>query len=356
MTENQKNELYALLNDMAQQNALYRPTNFWQEASKIIIDEIEKHGLKNFRALSSSMNMFAPVYGYHDYIEDKSRFDTTKSALHNVTTDLKSNIKLDLLFCGQIQAFADYRVLISGNKDYAPYTDKASESTIGSPKEYHTFDGRNFSRSFLNYLLGLSFLKQHIVNPEIHTVLEIGGGFGTLGEILLSDKRNNCFYINADIPPVSFVSSYYLKEVFGTKNIADYKDLKEYEILDITALKEQYQALNIASWQVPKLKGNIDLFVNFISFQEMEPEVVKNYCHYVTALNPKYILLRNIEEGKKKKDENTIYGVEEPIVGTDYDNFFLNYELVATDGSIFGFQTEDGFHSQLRLYIKANRT
>ena len=352
MIENQKKELHLLLSDMTQQNVLYRPTNFWQEASKIIIDEIEKYGIKNFRELQSSMNMFAPIYAYHDYIQDKSRFDTTKSALYNVTTDLKSNIKLDLLFSGQTQAFADYRVLKATNKNYPPFTDKVSESKIGYPKEHHTFDGRNFSRSFLNYLLGLSFLKQHIENPEIHTVMEIGGGFGSLGEILLSDERNNCFYINVDIPPVSFISSYYLKEVFGAKNIADYQELREYNSLDIAELKQKYKALNIPSWQVPKLKGEIDLFVNFISFQEMEPDFVKNYCNYVTALNPKYILLRNIQEGKKKKDENTIYGVEEPIMGSDYDNFFPEYKLIATDGSVCGFQTEDGFHSQLRLYKK----
>ena len=352
MTENQKKELYLLLNDMAQQSVLYKPTNFWQEASKIIIDDIEQNGLKNFRALQSSMNMFAPVYGYHDYIEDKSLFAITKAALHDVTTDVKSNIKLDLLFSGQTQAFSDYRVLKATNKEYAPFTDRVSESKIGCPKEQHTFDGRNFSRSFLNYLLGLNFLKQHIENPEIGTVLEIGGGFGTFGEILLSDERTNCFYINVDIPPVSFISSYYLKEVFGAKNIADYQELREYNSLNIMDLKQKYKALNIASWQVPKLKGKIDLFVNFISFQEMEPEVVKNYSNYINALNPQYILLRNIQEGKKKKDKNTIYGVEEPILGTDYDNFFPEYKLVATDGSIFGFQTEDGFHSQLRLYVK----
>jgi len=203
----------------------------------------------------------------------------------------------------------------------------------------------------LNYLLGLSFLKQHIESPKIKTVMEIGGGFGTLGEILLGDERHDYFYINADIPPVSFVSSYYLKELFGDE-VATYSDLKERELLDIDSLKQEYKALNIASWQVPKLRGKIDLFVNFISFQEMEPEVVQNYANYIIKLNPQYILLRNIEEGKKRKDENTIYGVDEPILGSSYDNFFSNYKLLATDGSIFGFRTEDNFHSQLRLYIR----
>lgn len=354
MSTNEKDTLTLFFDDMQKQSSLYKPTSFWIEASKIIVDDIQAHGIERFRSLSSSTSMFVPIYSYPDYIKDKTIFNELKHQLKSVTADVKSNIKLQMLLQGELQAFADYRVLVAGNRDYAPFTDRVSESVIGSPIEHFEFDERGFSRSFLNYLLGLSFLKQHIAHPDIKTVMEIGGGFGTLGEILLGDERNECFYINADIPPVAFVSSYYLKELFGNELVADYHDLKEREILDIDVLKQKYKALNLASWQVPKLQGSIDLFVNFISFQEMEPHVVQNYCDHIVRLNPKYILLRNIEEGKKKKDENTPYGVEEPILGSQYDTFFPNYRLLATDSSIFGFKTEDGFHSQLRLYKKTS--
>lgn len=341
-----------MLKDMQEQSLLYRPTTFWSEASKIIIDEIAEKNIKDFRSFNSSRNMFVPLYAYHEYIDNKEVFNETKTALSKATKDLKSNLKLEMLFKGELQAFCDYRVLKSSNKDFAPFTDKVSESSIGTPLEHFNFDGRNFSRSFLNYLLGLSFMKQHVDTSNIQTVMEIGGGFGTLGEILLTEPRNSCFYINADIPPVSFVSSYYLKELLGYSNVADYGDLKDYDVLNIEDLKQKFKAINICSWQVPKLQGSIDLFVNFISFQEMEPDVVKNYCNYIIELAPKYILLRNIQEGKKKQDKDTTYGVKEPILGSDYDAFFPNYELVASDGSIFGFKTEDNFHSQLRLYKK----
>ena len=115
-------------------------------------------------------------------------------------------------------------------------------------------------------------------------------------------------------------------------------------------LKSKYNAINTCAWQIEKLKGKIDLFVNFISFQEMEPEIVNNYCKYIRELNPEFILLRNIKEGKKKKDENIVYGVEKPILADDYDTFFPEYDLVAIDSSILGFKTEDNFHSQLRVY------
>ena len=51
------------------------------------------------------------------------------------------------------------------------------------------------------------------------------------------------------------------------------------------------------------LEGDIDLFVNFISFQEMEPDIVINYVKR-SQVYPKYILLRNLREGKQKKKGN----------------------------------------------------
>lgn len=347
-----KNSLKKMLDDMNEQSHFYRPTPFWEEGSKVIIDELEKKGVEKFRALNSTRSFFVPTYSYPTYLENEELFENVKEELDKLVIDPKLNTKLELLLSGKMQAFSDYRTLVATNEEFAPYTNKVSESNIGKPVEQYTFDNRNFSRSFLNYLLGLNFIKKHINTRDIKNVMEIGGGFGTLGEILLGDERNECFYINADIPPVSFVSSYYLKEVFGSSNVADYNDLLEKEILDINELKQEYKALNICSWQIPKLQGEIDLFVNFISFQEMEPDVVNNYCEYVRKLNPKYILLRNIKEGKKQKDENTVYGVETPILGDDYDTFLPEYKLVSKDSEIFGFKTEDNFHSELRLYTK----
>lgn len=342
--------LNLMLNDMLKQNKLYRPTTFWEYGSSLIIDDLERNEIENFRNLHTTRSFFVPGYSAVEYLENPQKYNPTVNEFDKLVGDKRFVTRLQRLFTGYSSAFCDYRILQASNIDKKPYTDRVSESKVGNPIEQHTFNNRNFSRSFLNYLLGLNFLKQTVDTQNIKIVMEIGGGFGTLGEILLGDEKNEAFYINADIPPVGFVSSYYLQEVFGKENIADYSDLKELEILDIETLKEKYKALNITSWQVPKLQGKIDLFVNFISFQEMEPEVVQNYCNYVDRLEPKYILLRNMLEGKKKQSQNYQTGVKEPILGDDYNNFFPNYQLVASDSEIFGFVTEDGFHSQLRIY------
>jgi hypothetical protein len=82
----------------------------------------------------------------------------------------------------------------------------------------------------------------------------------------------------------------------------------------------------------------------------MEPEVVKQYLHQVDRLETTYVLLRNLREGKAKKSENVVYGVEIPVTGSDYDLYLNNYNIIATNVIPFGYRTIDGFHSELRLY------
>lgn len=344
--------LNTMLNDMHHQNTLYKPTSFWKYASQLLIDELNENDVKNFRKFKLTRSFFVPGYTAVDYLEQPEKYQHLIDKVDDLTEDKRFTTRVQRLFNGYTSAFHDYRVLNASNSDKVPYTDKVSESSVGNPIEQMEFDNRKFSRSFLNYLLGLNFLKQNVDTSNINTVMEIGGGFGTLGEILLKEERNNIFYINLDIPPVAYFSTYYLQEIFGSNNIATYNDLKDQPILNIEELKKTYKAINTCSWQIEKFKGKIDLFVNFISFQEMEPEVVENYCTYISKLNPQYILLRNIKEGKKKKDAEMLCGVENPIQGIDYDNYLPDYTLLASDDSIFGFKTEDGFHSQLRLYIQ----
>lgn len=87
---------------------------------------------------------------------------------------------------------------------------------------------------------------------------------GTLGEIFLKSDRTS-FYVNIDIPPVAAVSSYYLNQVFGKEKVLTYDQSRDMEFIDIDQIKEKYSMAVFCPWQLPKIKGEFDLFVNFIS-------------------------------------------------------------------------------------------
>ncbi len=341
-----------MLSGLEKTDAIFQPTQFWLSGVQKILDDIHQHGLQNFRSHKHALMYFVPLYAFPAcYPLDSILLKADTFLEQNNIFCKKHRLLLHSFIKGEVQAFSDYRVFLATLSNTHPFCNHASESEVGEPAEQFVFDGKRYSRSFLNYLLGLNFLKQHCDLTGINTVLEIGGGFGSLGEILLSDKRNHCFYIDIDIPPISYIATYYLQEVFGTHAIGAYDELRKQKQLSISAMQHQYQGIVLCPWQLPKLRGTIDLFVNFISFQEMEPRTVKNYLHHVDRLQAKYILLRNLREGKQKAtDHNGGVGVLEPITADDYDDFLHNYQLVATNTVPFGYKTADGFHSELRIY------
>ncbi|WP_192021319.1 putative sugar O-methyltransferase [Shewanella sp. WPAGA9] len=337
--------------DMKQVDSKYLPTSFWQFGANGLQQDIETHGIENFRSLKSALSFFVPTYKFHGWATRPEKYqDLVGVCETQLAGDQKAILSMQDFLSGESHARSDFRVYKASETNKQPFTDKFSESSIGTPIEHFEFENRKFSRSSLNYLLGLNFLKQQIKDVPINTVLEIGGGFGSLGEILLSDSRNNTFYMNVDIAPTCLFSTYYLQTHFGKDNIADYQTVKSMQEPSLPNLSERYKGAVLCPWQLPQVSGDLDLFVNFISFQEMEPDIVKNYLEHVARLNCKYVLLRNLREGKQLATDGSHAGVKEQIKGDDYDTFLPDYQLVSTNVHPFGFETVDGFNSELRLY------
>lgn len=189
--------------------------------------------------------------------------------------------------------------------------------------------------------------RQSPVEAPPRTLLEIGGGFGTLGEILSQAGIPGWRYIDIDIPPTATVAEWYLRNAVGDDVVCGYAQTHSAEALNIDELPP---ISVLMPWQLEKLRGGIDLFVNFISFQEMEPPVVANYLGLVSGLNPQWILLRNLKEGKQRRRNPDDVGVDDPILGDDYIAMLPAYQLVERGAMPFGYVTVDDFHSELLLF------
>lgn len=340
-------ELIQSRNDLLLQDELYQPTSFWQEASSQIVTEICTHGVGRFRSLQTALGFFVPTYGNPGGGFTAESSEGLRDWLKvKYPIEMKPQLALDQFLNGNMSALADYRVLkASDDSMLLPYLHHFSESTVGEPVEQFEFDGCYYSRSSLNYLLGLAMLKKHLNGDVPRTVLEIGGGFGTLGEVLGAAGISDLHYIDIDIPPTSFVAQYYLSEIFGKDSVANYTQTANNENIVIDTLPV-FSVL--CSWQIEKLQGQIDLFVNFISFQEMEPHIVQNYLYHVNRLDARWVLLRNMKEGKNIREKDGV-GVVTPILGDDYLAMLPGYELVERNVIPFGYQTVDSFNSELLL-------
>jgi putative sugar O-methyltransferase len=343
-------DLHAAFTELQIQSTLYKPTSFWDDASRKLANEFEEIGIENFRRGPLALSYFVPTYGPPTLGLKKEQVDLlTQTFSSHYPDHTKGKLALNAYLSGHLNALADYRVLLAANSGPDAFgLTEFSESAAGNPIEQFSFNGKHYSRSALNYLLGLSLLKQHTDLSNINTVLEIGGGFGTLGEILGKAPKKGLKYIDVDIPPTHFAAEYYLKSVFDKSKVASFADLKDKSTINISDLPD---FTVMCSWQLEKLKGNVDLFVNFISFQEMEPEVVRNYLSQVNRLGTKWLLLRNMREGKQKQAASKI-GVKVPVLSEDYLNMLTDYSVVTKHVHPFGHQTVDGFHSELLIFEK----
>ncbi len=336
--------------EMNNKDALYQSTSFWKEACKKISKNTNDKGLKNFRNEIDNLHFFVPTYGYPGNSFSEEGLQRVLDLFSR--DDAKKNfLALEKYLSGDLLALADYRVFKAANKkDDALNLLNFSESAFGSPSEHFEIEGCKYSRSALNYLLGLSLLKSTLPDFIPQTVLEIGGGFGTLGEILNQIPHYEIKYIDIDLPPVFFIASEYIRNACSLDD-NEYMLSSLNDSDDVIEISELPRFSFLPSWEIEKLKGKIDLFVNFISFQEMEPDVVSNYLSIVSSLDAEVILLRNIKEGKQKATGGGV-GVITPIVSDDYATFLPNYSLVDTNTIPFGYTTVDDFNSELLVFKK----
>ncbi|WP_346911517.1 putative sugar O-methyltransferase [uncultured Roseibium sp.] len=325
---------------------LYAPTPFWAEGARRLAEDIDANGIENFRNKGAPLNFFVPTYGYPGNSLSDTQITALRAGIHPASA--KQSAIVENWLTGHDQARVDYRVFAAAAQQCAPYLMAFSESDAGNPREHFNFQGRQYSRSALNYLIALTFLAQFADLEQCHTFLEIGGGFGTLGEILAKTREPETYrFIDVDIPPTCEVADYYLGEACretermtsAAASLADNHPIDDLPPLTV-----------LPNWQIEALSGRIDVFVNFFSFQEMEPEVVASYLEHVDRLEPKWILLRNMREGKQVRTADDPIGVTTPIKGPFYAEQLPNYALRATDADIFGSTTADGFHSDLSVF------
>ena len=333
---------------MAEQEALYQSSSFWEEACKKISKTFVESDFNNFRRDQQGLNFFIPTYGFPGNSFSKVNIGKIMELFYE--PELRKNYLAQENFLkGDLLANADYRVLKAANsKDDTLDLLSFSESSFGNPIEQFEIEDKIFSRSSLNYLLGLSFLKTLLPNFIPNKVLEIGGGFGTLGEILFKIPGQDIKYIDIDLPPIFVIASEYIR------NACELND-DDYLLSSLDDTDDEINIENLPSfsflpsWEIKQLRGKVDLFVNFISFQEMEPTIVKNYLRVVSDLNVEVVLLRNMREGKQKATKEST-GVISPIVTDDYSKFLPDYELIGSNVLPFGYTTVDDFNSELLVF------
>lgn len=151
----------------------------------------------------------------------------------------------------------------------------------------------NTSYKFLNYYLDyaelvhlqfFNLIKDKIKN-KINSIFEIGGGFGSLGRILINNLSAKYFLI--DLPEANLISSYFLKEHFPNKKFFLYDDYKNLSGNSDVKISDSHIKENdifiLPPWTVNSFSKDIkiDFFVNTYSFMEMRYSIIQKYFDFI---------------------------------------------------------------------------
>ena len=144
------------------------------------------------------------------------------------------------------------------------------DKNVGNSNYSHKILGYYIDYSIIHHLKWYEKIHKYIFNQS--TILEIGGGFGSLARIIL--KNNDVKYFLIDLPEVNLICNYYLQNHFPEKKIFNYKNFIKGN------LKNEINNYDIFILP-PNIIENEEIKFNFIintrSFMEMTYATIQNY-------------------------------------------------------------------------------
>jgi putative sugar O-methyltransferase len=267
-----------MLADAEKAPAIFSPGPYWKPHAGRMIGLVERHGIEQFRGLSDKAlmafatgNQFRPpasrALGINDALRQLPLIGRFSEA---IARDVE-------IGHGRARSEANYKlhVVHALLQEIAPDLAELSESSVGNPPMFKIY-GRSFSEMFLLKLLEIALVRKHLDFDKIRSVIEVGGSYGLVGEILR--KRYPAIrYTLIDLAPVAGFAQFYLSQVFPG-DVAGYREQAD-------------RPIHIhCAHQLPEISGHFDLFINVASFQEMSAEQAAMYAEFArTHANAVYL-------------------------------------------------------------------
>jgi putative sugar O-methyltransferase len=301
-------EVEALMGELERSAPPFQPTSFWAPAVRQLIDELTYKGLSRFKSWSSAQQFFYPRYGQGfttalleqvgEFAAETNPESETPWVTSRLSGGLDAHRDLDIALGMIDRSVIDFDFLSNG------------ESEVGIPPQRFRLagpDGPAYGRPYLNYAKILAAYSR-VADSAPRRVLELGGGFGVLGE-LLHQFSPDTVYVDVDIPPLTSIAGWYLRTVIDGK--PTFGPIDALPGPDDPAWVAGFAA-SLPSWRLPECRaGSWDLFVNAFSFQEMEPDTVAAYADLVAEISPRYVVSQNSRAGKPLATAEREVGVTE---------------------------------------------
>jgi len=327
--------LKLMMEDSKKSLEIYSTSNYWAVYEKILLPELLKLGLQDYRRRKNSiLSCFDATdlsysLGQIDFF--KSRFYNsfyTKIPLWPRFLSFLNTLLNKILPIHSSHSSADINklfylyALMYGEKFGAKSINDFEASLFGNPEHVMKINKKMYTMSILDFYISYAYNCKYINFDDIKIMVELGSGSGKQIEVIKKLHPNVCFLI-FEVPPQLYVCEQYLKSVFPG-DVVSYKDTKMMNSLPNYC---KGKIFIFGNWKFSILKKvQVDLFWNSASFQEMEPDIVANYLRYVNA-QTNAVYLRQLMEGKIIASKKGDRGVLKQTTIEDYKKGLTNFKL-----------------------------
>ena len=319
--------LKKMLEDAKKTEEIYKPTNYWNNYVDKIVNELKENGMNHVRGKKDSVfSVFGGSEEQPDYfrIQKNNRF--LPHRLKKYFSVFSTISKQDL------QSLAYYQVF---------YYDRLYNINKLEPLSVSLEDmnGRPYTISFLQYYLQYLYMSRFIDFNEVKVFVDLGCGMSRVSEIIHRLHPDVSIFL-FDIVPTLYCTEYMMRETFpcdvvGYMETKDYVDLNHVEAGKIHVLP---------NWKFPlvRLLSSIDVFMNSGSFQEMEPDVVRNYLSFINR-RAEWVYLRAAMSGSEKAERRGDFGSINPVVLEDYVRGLSGCSVFDRSMSVFPLIMKPGY-------------
>jgi putative sugar O-methyltransferase len=293
--------LQAMLREVQEGPAIYRPSNFWNDLGAINRDMINELGLENFKR-TVAQNYFNWLVISPRDVQFKSvlkaffRRPNFQPLLNRMITPelLRTTIKLEdhigarelyvyKLFVGMLWE-------VAARQDCSGLFGDIEEPVIGRPIEIRR-RGRLISQDLANSMREYHAIlsAEPVLARKRKRVAELGAGYGRLGHVFQQDGCSS--YHIFDIPPALQVSQWYLSRLFPRRKIFAFRHFDSFE-----EVREEVSACDLAFFTPNQMEyfpaGYFDIFLSISTLPEMSTAQVRHYLRMLSKLTSRYVYFK----------------------------------------------------------------
>jgi putative sugar O-methyltransferase len=267
---------------------IYSPGEYWQQKTANAIRQLRKLGLQEFRASKNSATTSfgdSPILNVVNYSSTpiKGFLNEMIVATYPFSRIFSRQVQLTRIHfqnhISVLNAYFSTHPRISELLERYPIT---FDTTIGGCETTFEWKGLRISHVYLKLLDTLDHMNNQINLKDVHSVIEIGGGFGVNVDLQLQLFPNIRKVLYVDIAPSLYVGTQYLKSRYG-ESVIDFKSTQDLEAIRFKN-DDSLEIYCILPMQLELVKAKFDLFHNAHSFVEMSREAVINYGNHIKRL------------------------------------------------------------------------